>query len=163
MAERQGGLQEPHGTYHNHDSQKCSHDGASMSLHTSLIGLKPYPTEGGYQYATGWERCGDEVVHQPIEDDAAPGKMVRSQGECAIGLLEECHEASVSSHGLHDQPAAGSQGPYSMSCGSPTCAKGVLVKIRVVRSRGPQLSTRAESFSHPGTWLNSGKPVLAAE
>src|SRR5262249_17091840 len=55
------------------------------------------------------DRCGDEVVHQPIEDDAAPSKIVRSQRECAIGLLEECHEASVSPHGAHDQPVAGSR------------------------------------------------------
>jgi hypothetical protein len=57
-------------------------------VHTGLVGLKPNPTKGGYQYATGWERCGDDVMHQLVEDDAAPSKLIRSHGECAIGLLD---------------------------------------------------------------------------
>src|SRR5262249_52266172 len=70
-------------------------------------------TEGSYQYATAWERCGDEVVRQPIDEDAAPSKLIRSQGECAIDLLKECHEALhlvtlLSRHpAVQDQPASG--------------------------------------------------------
>src|SRR5262245_23825452 len=143
MAERQDGLQEPHGTCHNHDSQKCGHDVASVSMHTGLIGLKPNPTKGRYEYATAWKGCGDEVVHQLVEDDAAPSKLVRSQGECAIGLVEECHQASVWPHGAHDQPAARAQGPYSMGCASPTCAKGVLPK----------------GYSQRGTPKDKGSPL----
>jgi hypothetical protein len=57
-------------------------------VYTGLVGLKPNPTKGGYQYATGWERCDDDVVHQFVEDDAAPGELIRGHGERAIGLLD---------------------------------------------------------------------------
>src|SRR5262249_6537351 len=146
MAERKDGLQEPPGPCRNHESQKCSHDVASVSMHTGLIGLKPNPTKGRYEYTTGWKRCGDEVVHQLVEYYAAPSKLVRSQGECAIGLLEECHQASVSPHGAHDQPAAGSRpllyGLRKSNLRESGTPKGVLPKITVVRSRGPQLSNQ---------------------
>jgi hypothetical protein len=57
-------------------------------MHAGLVGLKPNPTKSGHQHAAGWERCGDDVVHQPVEDDAAPGQLIRGQGKCAIGLLD---------------------------------------------------------------------------
>jgi hypothetical protein len=87
-AERQKGLQEPHGTCHDHNSQKRGHDVAPVTVHTGLVGLEPNPTKGGYEYATVWKRCGDDVVHQLVEDDTVPRKLIRSQGECAISLLD---------------------------------------------------------------------------
>src|SRR5262249_15231329 len=69
-------------------SQKRGHDVAPVTVHTGLVGLEPNPTKGGYEYATVWKRCGDDVVHQLVEDDTVPRKLIRSQGECAISLLD---------------------------------------------------------------------------
>jgi hypothetical protein len=53
-------------------------------MSTGLVGLKPNPTKGGYEYAAIF---GEEAVHQFVEDDAAPGKLIHSQDKCVIDLF----------------------------------------------------------------------------